>query len=77
MGIETCKEYVDFYLNLKMGNEINLQNFINNEKRILKSKLENKNLNKKRLERGIEILNKLNVEIIELGEKGVLKKYGK
>ena len=76
MGIETCKEYVDFYLNLKMGNKINLQNFINNEKRILKSKLENKNLNKKRLEKGIEILNKLNVEIMELGEKEVLKKYG-
>ncbi len=77
MGIGTNSEYVKFYLNLRMGKDVNLLSFINNEKRILKGKLENKNLNKDRILKGIEILNELILEINEIGENEVLKKYGK
>lgn len=76
MGIRTNSEYIKFYLNLEMGKDINLLSFINNEKRILKGKLENKNLRKDRILKGIEILNGLTVEINEIGENEVLKKYG-
>lgn len=77
MGIETNSEYVKFYLKLEIENDVNLLSFINNEKRILNGKLKNKNLNKDNISKGIEILNRLVVEINEIGEKGVLKKYGK
>lgn len=77
MGIGTSSEYVKFYLSLDIGNHVNLLSFINNEKRILKGKLENKNLNKERILKGIEILNGLITEIDEIGEKEVIKKYEK
>ncbi|MDH3192226.1 MAG: hypothetical protein OEM18_06025 [Nitrosopumilus sp.] len=60
-----------------MGETVSLSSFINNEKRTLKGKLENKNLNKERISEGIEILNSLTKEINEMGEKEVLEKYGK
>ncbi len=77
MGIATNSEYVKFYLSLEMGKDVNLLSFINNEKRILKGKLENKNLSKDRILKGIEIINGLIVEINKIGENEVLKKYGK
>ena len=77
MGILTPSEYVKFFLNLEMGDEVSLLSFINNEKRILKGKLENKSLKKEKMLKGIEILDNLTKEISKLGEKEVLEKYGK
>ena len=77
MGIKTESDYVKFYLGLDMGNDINLTSFVNNEKRILKAKLENKNLNKVRIQEGITVLDQLLEEISKSGEQEVLTKYGK
>ena len=77
MGINTSADYVKFYINLGMRDSVTLQSFVNNEKMILKGKLENKNWEKERVLKGIMILDDLTKEIIELGEKGVLEKYGK
>lgn len=76
MGITTKGDYIKFYLNLNMGKDVSLISFINNEKMVLKAKLENKNLNKERIQSGITILNELAKEIENAGENGVLKKYG-
>ena len=46
MGIKTPKDYVMFYINLEMQSSVNLMSFINNEKMVLKHKLENKKINK-------------------------------
>ncbi|MCV0372477.1 MAG: hypothetical protein K5793_02870 [Nitrosarchaeum sp.] len=75
MGIRTGTDYVRFYLNLEMK-DVSLISFVNNEKMVLKSKLENKNLNKSRLQEGIAILEQLSQEISQIGEKGVLERYG-
>lgn len=77
MGILTASDYVKFFLNLQMGDKVSLLSFINNEKRILKGKLENKNLKKKRMLEGIEILDGLTKEISQVGEREVLERYGK
>lgn len=77
MGIKTGSDYVKFYLGLDMGNDINLTSFVNNEKRVLKAKLENKNLNKVRIQEGITVLDQLLEEISKSGEQEVLTKYGK
>jgi len=77
MGIQSCTEYVNFFINLNMGEGTNLLNFLNNEKRILKLKLENKSIKKEPLKNGIKILEELVKEINENGEKSVLKKYEK
>ena len=77
MGIKTGSEYVKFYLNLEMKESVKLSSFVSNEKRILKSKLENKNADKEKIQRGIEILEELANDIIEFGEEEVLKKHGK
>lgn len=76
MGITTKGDYIKFYLNLNMGKDVSLISFINNEKMVLKAKLENKNLNKERIENGIVILNELTKEIEDGGENEVLEKYG-
>ncbi len=76
MGITTKGDYIKFYLNLNMGKDVSLISFINNEKMVLKAKLENKNLNKERIENGIVILNELTKEIQNGGENEVLEKYG-
>lgn len=76
MGITTKGDYIKFYLNLNMGKDVSLISFINNEKTVLKAKLENKNLNKERIQSGITILNELTKEIESAGENGVLEKYG-
>jgi len=77
MGIQSAIEYVNFFINLNMGKSANLLNFLNNEKRILKLKLENKNIKKEPLKKGIKILEELVKEINENGEKVVLEKYRK
>ena len=77
MGIQSAEEYVDFFLNLNMGDKVSLISFINNEKLVLKQKLEYKNLEKEPIKKGIEILELLVREINENGEKAVLEKYHK
>ena len=77
MGIQSASEYVNFFVNLDMGKDANLLNFLNNEKRILKLKLENKSISKEPLKNGIGILEGLVKEINDNGENNVLKKYQK
>lgn len=77
MGIQSATEYVNFYINLNMGDGVNLLRFVNDEKRILKLKLENKNSKKELIKNGIVILETLAKEINETGEKEVLEKYQK
>jgi len=77
MGIQSASEYVDFFINLNMGENVSLLSFINNEKLVLKQKLEHKNLEKEPIKKGIEILEELVKEINETGEKAVLGRYQK
>ncbi len=77
MGIQSTLEYVDFFINLNMGKNVSLLSFVNNEKIVLKQKLEYKNLEKEPIKKGIGILEKLVKEINEIGEKAVLEKYQK
>jgi hypothetical protein len=77
MGIETTLEYVDFFINLNMGENVSLLSFVNNEKIVLKQKLEHKNLEKDPIKKGVKILEGLVREINEIGEKAVLEKYQK
>ncbi len=75
MGIQSTSEYVDFFINLNMGENVSLLSFINNEKLVLKQKLEYKNLAKEPIKKGITILEELAREINMIGEKTVLEKY--
>ena len=75
MGIQSASEYVDFFINLNMGKSVNLLSFVNNEKLVLKQKLEYKNLQKEPIKKGIAILEELAREINEIGETKVLEKY--
>ena len=77
MGIKSPSEYIDFFINLNMGENVTLLSFVNNEKMVLKQKLENKNLEKEPIRKGIEILELLVREINEDGEKATLEKYKK
>jgi len=77
MGIQSALEYVDFFINLNMGENVSLLSFVNNEKIVLKQKLEYKNLDKEPIKKGVEILEELVKEINEIGEKAVLEKYQK
>jgi len=77
MGIKSPSEYIDFFINLNMGENVRLLSFVNNEKMVLKQKLENKNLEKGPIRKGIEILELLVREINEKGEKATLEKYQK
>ncbi len=77
MGIQSALEYVDFFINLDMGENVSLLSFVNNEKLVLKQKLEHKNLEKEPIKKGVEILEELVREINEIGEKAVLEKYQK
>jgi len=77
MGIQSTIEYVDFFINLNMGKNVSLLSFVNNEKIVLKQKLEHKNLEKEPIKKGVEILEMLVREINEIGEKAVLEKYQK
>jgi len=75
MGITSTKDYVKFYINLEMQDSVSLLSFINNEKMVLKHKLENKKIDKEQISNGIKILEALILEIKEKGEKEILKKY--
>ena len=77
MAIKTIEEYIDFFINLNMGENMPLLSFVNNERMVLKQKLEYKNLEKEPIKKGIEILEKLVTEISEMGEKKVIEKYQK
>lgn len=77
MGINTIHDYVQFYVGLNMQGSIGLLSFVNNEKLVLKHKLENKNLPKEPILHGIQILNDLTNEIQSFGEAVVLEKYSK
>ena len=75
MGIKSPSEYVNFFINLNMGENVSLLSFVNNEKMVLKQKLEYKNLEKEPIQKGISILEGLASEINKIGEKKVLEKY--
>jgi hypothetical protein len=60
-----------------MGENVPLLSFVNNERMVLKQKLEYKNLEKEPIKKGVEILEKLVTEISEMGEKAVIAKYQK
>ena len=77
MAIKTSEEYIDFFINLNMGENVSLLSFVNNERMVLKQKLEYKNLEKESIKKGIEILEELVTEIREMGEKKVIEKYQK
>jgi len=77
MGIKSATEYIDFFVNLNMGEDVSLLSFINNEKMTLKKNLELKNLEKEPIKKGIEILEQLVREINEMGDEVVLEKYKK
>lgn len=77
MAIKTTEEYIDFFINLNMGENVPLLSFVNNERMVLKQKLEYKNLEKEPIQKGIEILEKLVTEINEIGQEAVLEKYQK
>ena len=75
MVIDTTDEYVDFFINLNMGEKVSLLSFVNNERMVLKQKLENKSNQKEPIKKGIGILEGLISEISKIGEIEVLKKY--
>ena len=77
MGIASPSEYVDFFVNLNMGENVSLLSFINNEKTVLKKNLDLRNIDKEPIKKGIEILELLVKEINDIGEKAVLGKYQK
>ncbi len=77
MAINTTEEYVEFFINLNMGKKVSLLSFVNNERMVLKQKLENKINKKEPIKKGINILEGLISEIAENGETKVLKKYQK
>lgn len=75
MGIKTTRDYVKFYINLDMENSVSFLSFINNEKMVLKHKLENMKLDKSPILNGIRILEELIDEIKTSGEKVILERY--
>ncbi len=77
MGIKTTRDYVKFYINLEMQNSVSFLSFINNEKMVLKHKIENKNVDKDPILNGIRILEELVEEVKKSGEQSVLEKYCK
>ena len=60
-----------------MGNAVSLVSFVNNEKLVLKHKLQNKEIKKESILQGIKILDQLMTEIRSNGEKVILEKYAK
>jgi len=75
MGIRTISDYVQFFINLDMGNSVSFLSFVNNEKFVLKHKLQNKEIKKEYILEGLKILDELTSEIQSAGEKMVLEKY--
>ena len=77
MVIKTTEEYVDFFINLNMGEEVTLLSFVNNERMVLKQKLQNKINEKEPIKKGIMILEGLIKEIGENTQITILEKYRK
>ena len=77
MAIKTTEEYVDFFINLNMGKEVTLLSFVNNERMVLKQKLQNKINEKEPIKKGIIILEGLIKEIGENSQMAILDKYRK
>ena len=77
MVIKTTEEYVDFFINLNMGEEVTLLSFVNNERMVLKQKLQNKINEKEPIKKGIIILEGLIKEIGENSQMAILDKYRK
>ena len=75
MGIRKISDYVQFFINLDMGDSVSLVSFVNNEKMVLKHKLQNKEIKKESILDGLKILEELTSEIQTNGEKLVLEKY--
>ncbi len=75
MAIKSTEEYIDFFTNLNMGENVPLLSFANNERMVLKQKLHYKDLEKEPIQKGIKILEELIIEISNIGEKAVLEKY--
>ena len=75
MVIKSTEEYVEFFINLNMGKEVSLLSFVNNERMVLKQKLQNKINEKEPIKKGIIILEGLIKEIGENKELAVLEKY--
>ena len=75
MGISSISDYVQFFINLDMGNSVSFLSFVNNEKLVLKHKLKNKQIKKEFILEGIKILDELTSEIQTIGEEMVLEKY--
>jgi len=68
MGIRTISDYVNFFIDLDMGESSSLISFVNNEKQVLKHKLQNNEIKKEIILEGIKILEELSLEIREKGE---------
>jgi len=77
MGIKTTGDYVKFYINLEMQDSVSFLSFINNEKMVLKHKLENKTVDRGPILNGIKILEELAEELKKDGEPKVLERYNK
>jgi len=77
MGIRSVSDYVQFFINLDMGNSVSFVSFVNNEKLVLKHKLQNNEIKKEFVLEGIKILEQLTSEIQSIGEKKILEKYSK
>ncbi len=75
MGIRTISDYVQFFINLNMGESVSFLSFVNNEKITLKHKLQNKEIKREYILDGLKILDELISEIQTIGEKFVLEKY--
>ena len=75
MGIRTHGAYVKFFVDLNMGNDVSFLSFLNNEKLVLKHKLQNKGIEKEPILEGLKILNDLSLEVKKTDEKHVLEKY--
>ena len=72
MAINTTAEYIDFFINLNMGEKVSLLSFVNNERMVLKQKLENK-INKKEYLTYLDKVKKdYNVSVLRIN--GVLAK---
>jgi hypothetical protein len=77
MGIKTIEDYIKFYINLEMQNSVSFLSFINNEKMVLKHKMEKRKSDTDSMLNGIRILEELTKEIKNIGELAVLEKYCK
>lgn len=75
MGIKTISDYVQFFINLNMGKSVSLVSFVNNEKLVLRHKLQNKEIKKEPIYEALKILEQILSEVKSFDEKSVLEKY--